>query len=57
MVDLIGAENQALPVLVLAGSQQTEQAPKVANGRTFVSGSDAIIAAFAELYGIPVPHP
>ncbi|MER9934206.1 DUF3088 domain-containing protein [Mesorhizobium sp. M0088] len=57
VIDLIGAENQALPVLVLAGGQQIEQASKVANGRKFVSGADAIIATLAELYGIPVPHP
>ncbi|MFB9981323.1 DUF3088 domain-containing protein [Mesorhizobium kowhaii] len=57
VIDLIGAANQGLPVLVLAEVQNPATVSGEEGGRKFVSGSDNIIAVFAELFDIAVPHP
>lgn len=44
LVDLLGEDNQSLPVLVLAEGG-------------FVDNKDAILAALTERHGFPHPHP
>lgn len=57
VVALIGPENQSLPVLVLADDAPAALATGTFEGRHFVAGKDAILAALAARHGIPVPHP
>lgn len=57
VVALIGAENQSLPVLVLADDAPAELATGSFEGRRFVAGRQAILAAISARYGIPLPHP
>ncbi len=57
VVALIGAENQSLPVLVLADDAPADLATGSYEGRRFVAGKDAILAALSARLGIPLPHP
>jgi hypothetical protein len=57
VVELIGEANQDLPVLILADDAPEELAAGTANGRRFVAGKDAILAALAARHGIALPHP
>lgn len=57
VVGLIGADNQSLPVLVLASGDQFDDAKVADNGRSFVSGADAIIQALVTRGYIVPPHP
>jgi hypothetical protein len=57
VVGLIGADNQSLPVLVLADDAPAGLETGSWNGRRFVSGKDAILKALAARHGIPDPHP
>ena len=57
VVDLLGRENQSLPVLILADDAPAESETSVVNGRRFVADKDAILRVFSRRYGIPEPHP
>lgn len=57
VVALIGAANQSLPVLVLADDAPADLATGSFEGRRFVAGRDAILAALSARHGIPLPHP
>lgn len=57
IVELIGAENQSLPVLVLADDAGAGPETGHANGRRFVEGKDAILRVLSLRHGIPEPHP
>jgi hypothetical protein len=57
VVDLVGGENQSLPLLVLADHVAAEFATRSFQGRRFVEGKDAILAALSKRYAIPDPHP
>ncbi len=57
VVELIGAENQSLPVLVFADDANAGLATGNYGGRLFVEGKDAILDALSERHGIPLPHP
>jgi hypothetical protein len=57
VIDLIGAENQMLPVLVLADDAPAGLATGEYQGRRFVSGKDEILRVLAVRHGIPLPHP
>lgn len=57
VVALIGEENQSLPVLVLADDAPHDLATGSFDGRRFVAGKDAILAALSARHGIPLPHP
>ncbi len=58
IVDLIGAENQSAPVLVVgdAATIPKQLKPGVAKGRSFFSGEEAIAEYLALRYGIGWPH-
>jgi hypothetical protein len=57
VVDLLGPENQSLPVLILADDASAEIATSEYKGRRFVEGKDAILNVLASRHGIPQPHP
>jgi hypothetical protein len=57
VIDLIGDEDQSLPVLILADDAPTGLEAGQANGRRFVRGKDAILEALALRHSIPVAHP
>ena len=57
VIELIGPENQSLPVLILADDADESLATGRFEGRRFVEGKDAILAALARRHGIPFAHP
>jgi hypothetical protein len=57
VVALIGEQNQSLPVLILADDAPADLATGSYQGRRFVAGKDAILAALSRRYDIPDPHP
>lgn len=57
VVDIIGADNQSLPVLVLADHAPSGLETGRFGERRFVEGKDAILHALSFRYGIPAPHP
>jgi hypothetical protein len=57
VINLVGEENQSLPLLVLASDAPGELATG-SHGRVhFVAGKDAILRVLSLRHGIPDPHP
>ncbi len=57
VIALVGAENQSLPLFILAkGDRSVHQAGEY-EGNAFVPDKDAILAVLAERHGFPNPHP
>ena len=57
VIEAVGPENQSLPVLVLADEADARLATGRYQGRLFVEGKEAILAALSRRHGIPSPHP
>ncbi len=57
VIDLVGEENQSLPLLVLADGANSAHQTGAHRGRAFIADKDAILAALSERHGFPVPHP
>ena len=57
VIDLIGPDHQALPVLILADDADEQLATGSFEGRRFVEGKDAILTALSRRHGLPEPHP
>lgn len=57
LVDLIGTENQSVPVLVLADDAPIGLETGSYRGLRFVNDKDAILHALTVRYGIASPHP
>ncbi|VIO79605.1 hypothetical protein CI1B_79390 [Bradyrhizobium ivorense] len=57
VVELIGAGNQSLPVLVLGDDAEAGLETGTAHGRRFVEGKDAILRVLSLRHGIPEAHP
>ena len=57
VVDLVGEENQSVPLLVLADGDTSPHQTGTHDGRAFISDKDKILAALSERYGFPDPHP
>ena len=57
IVALIGADNQSMPVLVLADDAQTNEDARVANGQRFLTDTKAILRYLAAAHGGAGPHP
>jgi hypothetical protein len=57
LVDLVGEDNQSVPLLVLAGDTPDELATGAKEGVRFVAGKDAILSVLSRRHGIPDPHP
>jgi hypothetical protein len=57
VVELVGEENQSLPLLVLADGETSPHQTGTHEGRTFISDKRKILAALSERHGFPDPHP
>lgn len=57
VIELVGKENQSLPLLVLAKGDASPHQTGRYEGRAFISDKDKILAALGERHGFPVPHP
>ena len=57
VIELVGEENQWLPLLVLADGTTSPHQTGSHHGRAFIADKDAILAALSEQHGFPVPHP
>jgi hypothetical protein len=57
VIDLVGDDNQSLPLLVLADDAGEELATAFYQGRRFVAGTDAILRVLSVRHAIPEPHP
>ncbi|WP_448954606.1 DUF3088 domain-containing protein [Labrys neptuniae] len=57
VIALVGAENQSLPLLVLADGATSQHQTGIAEGRAFIADKDKILAALSERHGFPLPHP
>lgn len=57
VIELVGEENQWLPLLVLADGDTSPHQTGTYEGRAFIADKDKILAALAERHGFPVPHP
>ncbi len=59
VIELLGAENQGCPVLILpaeAAAPPAEAQPRQANGHTFLAGARDITTYLALVYGSTFPH-
>jgi hypothetical protein len=59
VIELIGAENQGCPVLILPDGSATPAAevhPRTANGQTFIAGARDITTYLALTMGSTFPH-
>ena len=57
VLDVLGEKNQSLPVLVLADGASSQHQTGQHGGHAFIADKDAILAAFSERHGFPLPHP
>jgi hypothetical protein len=57
LVDLVGADNQSVPLLVLADGAPDTLATGTFRGRRFVDDKDAILSVLTRRHGIPRAHP
>ena len=57
IIALIGEENQAMPVLVLADAAKGPDDARRVNGRAFLTNTRAIARYLAAAYGGAGPHP
>jgi hypothetical protein len=57
VIQLIGEENQSLPVLVFADDASEQSGARYSRGRQFVAGKDDILQALSSRHNIPAPHP
>lgn len=56
VIQLVGEENQSLPLLILADGDRSRLQTGIYEGRSFIADKDSILAAFSERHGFPVPH-
>ena len=57
LVDILGEDNQSVPLLLLAADAPDDLATGAFRGQRFIDGKDAILAALSRRHGIPHPHP
>ena len=57
VIALIGAENQSLPVLILADDAPGDLPAQFHQGRRFVNDNMAILDVLHRRHGFPPPHP
>jgi hypothetical protein len=57
VVERIGAENQSLPVLLLADDAPQDLVTERHGDQRFVSGKDSILDMLSIRHGIAMPHP
>lgn len=57
VIDMVGIENQMLPLLVLPGGEFSKFQSGTFRGQVFINDKDKILAALSERHGYPEPHP
>lgn len=57
VIELVGEENQSLPLLFLANGDTSLHQTGVYRGKAFIAEKDKILAALSERHGFPNPHP
>jgi hypothetical protein len=57
VIQLIGEDNQSLPVLIFADDAPKQYGARHFNGRQFVADKDDILQALSSRHNIPAPHP
>jgi len=57
VIELVGEENQSLPLLILADGETSVHQTGNYQGRVFIAEKDKILAVLSERHGFPVPHP
>ena len=57
LVDIVGEDNQSVPLLLLAADAPDELATGRFGAQRFVDDKDAILAVLSRRHGIPHPHP
>jgi hypothetical protein len=57
IVDIVGEDNQSVPLLLLAADAADDLATGEFRGQRFIADKDAILAALSRRHGIPRPHP
>lgn len=57
LIDLVGAENQSVPLLILADDAPAGRETGSFGELRFVDEKDAILKALTVRHGIPHPHP
>lgn len=57
LIDVAGADNQSVPLLLLSPGEVSDHQTGSFNGRAIISDKDAILAALTERHGFPDPHP
>jgi len=57
VIDLVGEENQSLPLLVLAEDAPADLASRTRGGLRFIADKDEILKALSLRHGFPEPHP
>ena len=57
VIDLVGEENQSLPLLILKGKGRLSFQTDIYRERAFITDPYKILAALSERHGFPQPHP
>ena len=57
VIDVVGSDNQSVPLLLLAPDAPAEFATEEYRGQRFVNDKDAILNLLSLRHGIPRPHP
>ncbi len=57
VIDLVGEDNQSLPLLVLPEGEISKFQSGSYKGRAFINDKDKILAALSKRHGFPEPHP
>jgi hypothetical protein len=57
VVDIVGEDNQSMPLLVLAADAPEQLATGTFRGQRFVDDKDAILTVLSRRHGIPRAHP
>jgi hypothetical protein len=57
IIEIVGEENQSLPLLVLADDAPRQLATSEFRGRGFVADKDTILSVLNRRHGIPIVHP
>ena len=57
VVQILGVENQSLPLLILSEFSEVKRGVKSSNGHFFINDHLDILNALAEKHGILFPHP
>ncbi|AMC13428.1 DUF3088 domain-containing protein [Liberibacter crescens] len=57
IIELVGEENQSLPILVLADGSSSTWTTNVHLGHSFIADKEKILNAISERHGFPSAHP